>query len=258
MDLKKLLQKMDKDLSTKKAIRICYKKEDEMFLVQTVDPRALALKIDWHLDSANQCWQAELRTLPKLENVRWVKYRIRHASKQEQKRMAIEYKNLLDLRKQADEIQARLLLAEENLLKELRTTGTNLKPAAPNDREMFLAEFSTRLHNQLALTRRVDNDAVFSLAARHPRLKKAIYKRQVLAVDRGVLNQILPTLDKKVAQQILKFEPVYRFMEIPLSKPECENCGGKVYKNTGVCRRCGHVHAVNPTKQERKRSRSAA
>src|SRR5690606_6377153 len=157
---------------------------------------------------------ANLKKLPDLKNVRWMKFKIQHAKKESQKVLESEYKELLKLRKAADEIQAELILKEDALVQKLKKLGTNLKPAAPDDREMFLNAFKTRLHHQMALKKFYDNEAVIDLAKKIPQLKKALYTVRDVRVDRATLNQILPTLDKRVAQQIVKLEPLYRFMEI--------------------------------------------
>lgn len=257
MSFDDIIGDMGRDLRPAYKIRICYKRVRGEYELSTIDSRALDLRIgEWSLHP-EQYWTTSIKKLPRIPSVHWVKYRVKYATKRDQKFLDSQYAELLQLRKEADRIQSLLMKKEDSFVRNLKERGLALKPAAPEDIQLLLPSHSTRVQNQVAMMKSFDMDAVIQLSKRHTQLKKCVYKVTSYRVDKAQLNQMMRNMNADLVNKFYKLNPVYRFMEIELARPECHQCGGKVLKGTGVCKRCGYAHVVNPS-QTQKRSKAAA
>ena len=147
-----------------------------------------------------------------------------------------EFEKLEKMEAVVDKMRAEITKQEEKLVKALQTSGVNLKPGKPLDRQLMASD-DARLHNCQSVVQWLDTGAATELSAKYPQLAKCLVEITTTKLDRMLLHEVLPELPALVSRQIQKFDTVESLKLIPLTKPECRQCGGKLRKD-GYCRRC--------------------
>ena len=209
------------------------KQPNGKYTLHTCDPDA-ARAIGARFDPTTQTYVAANKKAP--SGKPYVK---KFATAEQLSAIRKAYEKLTDLHEELRKAQLEVESQETRIINMLLSFGVNLKIGKPRDRQLLVSD-EERLHHCQAVIKWLDTEAAKRLVDKYPALQACFVTITSVKLDRAVLRSVLPDLPPLVSRQIEKFETVESLKLIPLAKPQCPQCGGRIKKD-GSCLRCGFV-----------------
>ena len=209
-------------------------------------------------------YSLKVEELPKLEDVRFKKHKMKLPSLEDRKELEKEYAKYMKMEQALEMMAAQIDAQREKLSKMVDKVGLRLKPSLPKDAQIYIRGKNVRLHNCVTVTKNYDDEAIIKSSQKYPVLERCfdlkklvldfseltkaekatlerICKKQNIEpsnmFDKKVFEDVRGSLPPSIVQKCVKVETYLNFRETDLPNPECIHCGGYLRKDK-TCKRC--------------------